>query len=159
MGLTHGFLFGFDRSHPLSSAQRNMPSAEANAAIGEDYLRKKASAGCLLSPLTAIGRHVSRFGMTIKGHTPQSWRLIMNLSVPLRHSVNDEIDPRLCSMFYIMVDALARMLASLGPRALMEKVDIEAAYCLLFVHPMGHPLLAVQSKGNSFYNGTLPFGL
>ena len=62
-------------------------------------------------------------------------------------------------MSYIKVDAVARTLASLGPRALMAKVDIEAAYRLIPVHPEDRPLLAVQWKGDKFCDGALPFGL
>ena len=81
------------------------------------------------------------------------------LVLPSGRSVNDGIDPRLCSMSYITVDSVARTLASWGPGALMAKVDIEAAYRLIPVHPDDCPLLAVRWKGDIFCDRALPFGL
>ena len=50
-------------------------------------------------------------------------------------------------MSYITVNAVARMVASLGPGALMAKVDIKVVYWLIPVNPDDHPLLAVQWRG------------
>ena len=50
-------------------------------------------------------------------------------------------------MSYITVDMVAKKLASLGPGALMAKVEVEAAYRLIPVHPEDRHLLAVQCKG------------
>ena len=158
-GLTHGFRIGFDRSHPLRSACRNMPSAQTHAAVVDEYLAKERSAGSLIGPIPAAGLHTNRFGVIPKGHTPGKWRLITDLSFPPGYSVNDGIDPGLCSMSYITVDAVARTVASLGPRALMAKVDIKAVYWLIPVHPDDRPLLAVQWRGETFCHGALPFGL
>ena len=74
-------------------------------------------------------------------------------------SVNDGIKQRLCSMSYITVDTVAKELASLGLGALMAKLDIEAAYRLVPVHPDERPLLAVRWKGEVFCDTMLPFGL
>ena len=38
---------------------------------------------------------ISKFGVIPKGHSPGKWRLIVDLSSPASHSVNDGIDPRL----------------------------------------------------------------
>ena len=62
-------------------------------------------------------------------------------------------------MLYITVDVVAKKLASLGPGALMAKLDLEAAHGLIPVHPEDRHLLAVQWKGGYFCNGALPFGL
>ena len=127
-----------------------MPSAEAHAAVVEEYLQRELGAGRLIGPLPATGLHVNRFGVIPKGHTPRKWRLITDLSFPPGRSVNDGIDPERCSMSYITVDVVAKKLASLGPGALMAKVDVEAAYRLIPVHPKDRHLLAVQWKGATF---------
>ena len=49
---------------------------------------------------------------------------------------------------YITVDTVVKKLASWGPGALMAKVDVEAAYRLIPVHPEHRHLLAVQWKGD-----------
>ena len=127
-----------------------MPLAEIHTAVVGEYLWKEISAGRLIGPMPAEGIHISRFGVIPKGHTHGRWRLITDLSFPLGRSVNDGIDPERCSMSYITVDAVARTLASWGPGALMAKVDVEAAYRLIPVHPEDCQLLAVRWKGDIF---------
>ena len=51
------------------------------------------------------------------------------------------------------------MASKLGPGALLAKVDIESAYCLIPVHPQDRPLQAVQWNGNIYVDPMLPFGL
>ena len=145
-GLTHGFRIGFNRGNPLSSARRNMPSAEAQSAVVEEYLQRELGAGRIIGPLPATSLHVNRFGVIPKGLT-------------LGRSINDGIDLERCSMSYITVDAVAKKLAYLSPRALMAKVDVEAVYQLIPVHPKDQHLLAVQWKGGYFCDGAHPFGL
>ncbi|KAL5502119.1 hypothetical protein EMCRGX_G008842 [Ephydatia muelleri] len=49
--------------------------------------------------------------------------------------------------------------AGLGRGTLMAKVDIEAAYRLVPVHPHDRPLLVMEWKGQVFADPMLPFGL
>lgn len=72
------------------------------------------------------------------------WRLITDLSYPQGQSVNNRIDPSLCSLCYITVDEIAAIVTRLGPGALLAKVDIESVYRLIPVHPQDRPLQAVQ---------------
>ena len=158
-GLAHGFRIGFTRRQSLRAACYNIPSAEAHPTVVSEYLEAEVNAGRIIGPLRMAGLHVNRMGVIPKGHTPGKWRLITDLSFPPGHSVNDGIDQRVCSMSYITVDMVAKELASLGPGALMAKVDVEAAYRLVPVHPDDRPLLAVQWKGAIFCDAMLPFGL
>ena len=120
-----------------------MPSAEIHSAVVREYLVSERKADRLIGPLPATGLHISRFGVIPKGHTPGKRGLITDLSFPPGHSVNDGINPGWCSMSFITVDTVAKTLASLGLGAFMAKVDIEAAYRLVPVHPDDRPLLAV----------------
>ena len=56
--------------------------------------------------------------------------------------MNDRIDPSLCLLSYTTVDDIAMVVAQLGKGALLTKVDIESAYCLIPAHPQEHPLQA-----------------
>ena len=103
--------------------------------------------------------HINWVGVIPKGHTPGKWRLITELSFPPGASVNDGVNPTLCSLSYVSVDTVARTAASLGTGALMVKVDIEAAYRLIPVHQLDSPLLGVEWKGQVFCDAMLPFGL
>ena len=105
------------------------------------------------------GLHVNRICVISKGLTPIKWTLITDLLFPPECSVNDRIDSGLCSMSYITVDMVAKELASLGQGALMAKVDIEAAYKLVPVHPDNRPFLEIQRNEVVFGDTMLPFGL
>ena len=98
-------------------------------------------------------------GVIPKGHTPGRWRVITDLSHPPGFSVNDGIDPSLCSLAYVSVDTIAGVVAVLGRGSLLAKVDIESAYRLIPVHPEDRPLLGVEWRGSCFCDGMLPFGL
>ena len=44
-----------------------------------------------LSPLLQTSCHISRFGVIPKGHQPNKWHLIVDLSFPKGRSINDGI--------------------------------------------------------------------
>ena len=87
--------------------------------------------------------HINRFGVIPKGHNTGKWRLITDFSFPPSQSINDGIDPSLCSLSYISVDQVADIATQYGRGVLLAKVDIESPYSLIPVHPQDHPLLAV----------------
>ena len=97
--------------------------------------------------------------MIPKGHNTGKWRLITDLSFPPDHSVNDGVDPILCSLSYITVDHVADIVVKLGTGTLLAKVDIEAAYRLIPVRPHDCPLQAVRWGDHIFIDPMLPFGL
>ena len=100
-GLQQGFRFGFQYGSPLRSATSNMKSAYSHPDIAPEYLHKELSLGRMLGPFSNTQAlpplHVDRFGVIPKGHNTGRWRLITDLSFPHGCSVNDGIDPDLCS--------------------------------------------------------------
>ena len=161
-GIRFGFRIGFVRSCSLKSASANMFSSFQHPDIIQEYISKELDLGRMLGPLdptcyTTV--HINRFGVVPKGHNTGKWRLITDLSYPPGHNVNDGIDPELCSLHYTSVDDMATVAAELGQGALMTKVDIEAAYRLVPVHPHDRPLLGMEWKGQIFADPMLPFGL
>ena len=104
----------------------------------------------LLGPFTpeSLSRlpplHVNRFGVTPKGHSTVKWRLVTDLSHPPGQSINDGIDPELCSFSYTSVEAVTRVVAAYPPGVLLPKVNIESAYTLVPVHPLDRPLQAME---------------
>ena len=107
-GLTNGFRLGFDPSAvSLQSAVHNMPSASLQPSVIDQYLLSELEKGrvadpFLISPIPNL--HVSRFGVIPKKHQPGKWRLILDLSSPLGHSVNDGILKEPFSVQYMRVD-------------------------------------------------------
>ena len=92
----------------------------------------------MLGPLNPMLRGqaaiiTNRIGVIPKGNSGK-WRLITDLSHPAGYSVNDAIDPDLCSMTYTKVERVAQRAMHLGTGALMAKVDIESTYRLVPVH-------------------------
>lgn len=164
-GISEGFRIGFRRSSPLRSASRNTLSAYEHPGIVQDYLDKECSLGRMLGPFpkTAFRSlsmlQVNPFGVIPKGHNTGRWRLITNLSHPPGRSVNDGIDPVHCSLSYTSVERVAEVAASYSHGALLAKIDIEAAYRLIPVHPQDRPLQAVEWGGNLYIDPMLPFGL
>ncbi len=103
--------------------------------------------------------HTSPFGVIPKKSKPGKWRLIIDLSSPEGHSVNDGIDRELCSMAYVKIDQVVEHLLSLPPGALMAKIDIRHAYRNVPVHPDDRHLLAMQWQNEILIDKVLPFGL
>ena len=72
--------------------------------------------------------HINRFGVIPKKHQSGKWRLITDLSFPEGASVNDAIDPDLCSLKYVTVDYIARKAIQLGKGSPIAKIDIKSTY-------------------------------
>ena len=160
-----GFRIGFDRRAPLKSASRNMPSAIEHPEVIQAYLDKKCALIRILGPfrgdelLRLPPCHINQFGVIPKGHNMDRWRLITDLSYPPGESVNDGIDPALCSQSYISVEQVAAVAAGYGEGALLAKNDIECAYRLILVHPHDRPVQAMRWNGDIYVDSMLPFGL
>ena len=96
-GLTNGFRLGFDPlAVSLQSAAHNMPSASLQPSVIDQYLlteceKRRVAGPFLISPIPNL--YVSRSGVIPKKHQPGKWRLILDLSSPLGHSINDGIFP------------------------------------------------------------------
>ena len=105
-----------------------MLSARMHPQVVTDYLQAELSRGRMLGPFCSVcdlpPLHINRFGVIPKGHNTGKWRLITDLSFPHGHSVNDGIDPSLCSLAYTTVDDIAATVASLGVGTLLAKVDM-----------------------------------
>jgi len=110
-GIEHGFRIGFDYQNCYCViAKSNMLSASQHPQPTETYISKELVAGRIIGPLPASveGVHVSRFGVIPKPHQPGKWRLITDLSFPNGSSINDGIDPQLCSLSYTFIDDAVR---------------------------------------------------
>ena len=139
-GIRQGFRIGFGYlTHSCSGASRNMVSHPQPI---QQYIERERGAGRIIGPLdSGVRVHISRFGVILKPHQPGKWRFITDLSSPEGVSVNDGIDPRLCSVNYISVDDAASAILHLGRGAMLAKFDLESAYRLVPVHPQDRLLL------------------
>ena len=163
-GMAQGFRIGFDRGAVvLRSTKRNMRSTEEAPEVVQAYLQAERDAGRIIGPIPdAPGgklAHVSRFGLIPKPHQPGKWRLIVDLSHPTEHSVNDAVYPKWCSLEYASLHQAASIILSLGRGVQLAKLDVASAYRIVPVHPDDRPLLGMKWKGELYIDTALPFGL
>ena len=112
-----------------------------------------------IEPQDALQVHISRFGVIPKSHQPGKWQLIVDLSHPKGYSVNDRIEPELCSLTYTSVDKAVQNVLELGTGIEMAKFNVESAYRTVPVHPDDRRLLGMQWKGEIYVDTVLSFGL
>lgn len=125
-----------------------MKSALDNQEVVDRYLSKEVELGRVMSPIIPERLphiQINRFGVIPKNHQPRKWRLIVDLSHPAGNSVNDGIEPELCSLHYTSLEEAARMVSMLGGGAQMAKFDLESAYRLVPMHPDNRPLLGTMA--------------
>ena len=161
-GIEMGFRIGVNPEYRVQSARQNMLSAREHPEVIGDYITKEKAAGHILGPFPKGSMpevQINRLGAIPKKNQPGKWRVITDLSFPEGCSVNDTIDPKLCSLQYISVDQVAAVAAKLGPGALMAKIDIKAAYRLIPVHYQDRKWLGMCWEEAIYVDGMLPFGL
>lgn len=163
-GMTYGFRIGFNRAQKLRPSRCNLKSALEHPTVVKNYLSQEALQQAVLGPFAQqdikhLGIHVSKFGVIPKKHTPGKWRLIVDLSSPEKRSVNDGIDPTLCSLSYTRVEQVAQAVLELGPGTQLAKIDIKSAYRIIPVHPDDRPLLGMIWEDHVYVDAALPFGL
>ena len=115
-GLSGGFRLGFSRTTHLQSVYRNHPSSTENPQTITDHLSSEREAGRIVGPLPSLTRlhiHVSPMGLVPKNHSDR-WRLIVDLSSPRGHSVNDGISSDLCLLRYASLDNAVEIVMGLG---------------------------------------------
>ena len=94
-----------------------MESVCFHAKVVDEYLQTEISLGRVAGSfsLTAIpDGHVSRFGVIPKNYQSNKWWLIVDLSYPTDHSVNDGISPPLYSLHSVTIDDAVHQIFTLG---------------------------------------------
>ena len=157
-GFRHGFHIGFDLRCSLKPAPSNFRSVRENPVVVDAYIASEVAAGRLVESTDPSVRR-NPIGIIPKPNQPGKFRLIVDLSAPMGHSVNDGISPTLCSLKYLMVDQAARAVAECGQGTLMAKVDLHSAYRHVPVHSGDQHLLGLEWKGVTYVDKALPFGL
>lgn len=138
-----------------------MASAYSTPQVVSDYLQAECSMGRILGPFPQPPANViiSKYGVIPKIHQVGKWRLILDLSSLEGTSVNDGISRALSSVKYSYFDQAAGLIMEAGIGALLSKIDIKDAYCIVPVHPDDWPLPGMQWQGQYFMDTCLPFGL
>ena len=162
-GIEHGFRIRFDyANHKVAAKGINMSSAFEHPQVIDDYIaaeKSQSQVGVMPkgSPMAKVC-HVSPCGVVPKKAKPGKWRLIIDLSTPNDHSVNDGIE-KTCVASLVSVDQVVDCILCFEQGALLEKVDIKQAYRNVPVHPDDRLLLGMRWKQDLLIDKVLPFGL
>ena len=162
-GLPGGFHLGFHYSTSLKLAGGNIASALLNPQVIYNYLQSEVQFGRVAGPYSQPPlpdlRFVTRFGVIPKCHQPGKWHLILDLSCPAGHSVNDRIAGEDYSLQYMKVDDIIAGIMRLGWGSLMAKFDVQKAYRIVPVHTEDCRLLGMKWRGAFYVDMVLPFGV
>ena len=159
-GIEEGFRIGFNRQQSLQKADRNLPT-QVPSVISE-YLNREVSLNRMIKLPEGVhprGIHISPLGAIPKKNKPGKWRLIVDLSSPPDHSINDGISSEKSSLSYASIDHLATIIVSEGQGSFMVKADIKEAYRMIPIHPQDQPLLGVLWENSIYIDRALPFDL
>ena len=160
-GLRYGFRIGFGYSSPLRTTVHNHPSSCENPPVVASHIREELRLGRLDGPIPQSSLehvHASPIGLVPKPHSDK-WRLIVDLSYPTDHSINDGISSAVCSLQYASVDDAVDIIMHLGRHTELVKMDLSNAYRIVPVHPDDQPLLGICWQGSMYIDQALPFGL
>ena len=159
-GIEQGFRVGFDanRTQPRQRSG-NLLSAIEQPEVIQTYLDKEVAAGRVAKASSVQGIHCSPFGAIPKKSKPGQWRLLLDLSSPEGHSVNDGIAKELATLSYVSIDQVVTQVLHWGRGSLLAKMDVKHAFRNVPVHPEDRPLLSMAWQGDTFVDKTLPFGL
>ena len=119
---------------------------QRTTAMVQDYIKAKTELGCLvgLLPRSSLPLvHISPIGLVPKSQANQ-WRIIVDLSSPLHHGVNDGTSSELSSVSYASVDDAIGHILRLGRGTQLVKMDLKNACRIVPIHPQDHHLLSIS---------------
>ena len=151
-GIEQGFRVSFDANRTqLRQRSGNLLSATEQPEVIQTYLDKEVAAGRVAKASSTQGIHCSPFGAILKKSKPGQWRLILDLSSPEDHSVNDGIAKELATLSYVSIDQVVTQVLHWGRGSLLAKMDVKYAFRNVPVHPEDRPLL-----GMAIHSSTRP---
>ncbi|MCG7866997.1 MAG: hypothetical protein JAY74_11590 [Candidatus Thiodiazotropha taylori] len=161
--LINGFSSGFPLHYSgkrVPHDSRNLKSANLNPELVRQKIKAEVEAGRVAGPFDIRplpNLRVSPLGLVPKKE-PGQYRLIHHLSFPSGDSVNDFIDPQLCSVQYTSFDEAIHMVQDLGTGCLLGKSDVKSAFRLLPVSIHDFDQLGFKFDGRFYFDKAMPFG-
>lgn len=161
--LANGFEFGFPLHYTgprLPQEAKNLKTVFEHPEIVREKLNTELQHGRICGPFNnrpISTLRVSPIGLVEK-KTPGDYRLIHHLSYPEGGSVNDFIDPELCSVQYTSFDEAIHMVQDMGQGCSLGKSDIKSAFRLLPVSPADFDQLGFKFENKYYFDKSMPFG-
>ena len=159
IGINNGVSTGYKGPHYHFQA-RNLASALAHPEVVDAELKKEVDSGRVLGPFPRCPLHnfrTSGLGVVLKKNG--KWRMILHLSAPEGHSINDYISKDEFSLHYSTIDDAVALLGKFQRGALMAKLDLQAAFRMVPIRPSEWELLGMHWRGQYYVDTCLPFGL
>ena len=157
--ITEDFKIGYIGPE-CSKESPNLKSARDNPEVVSAYLQKECELGRVGGP-SAIppfpNMQCHPIGVVPK-KKPGKFHTILHLSYPPGDSVNDFIPKDEYSLHYITVDKAISAIKRFGRGDWLSKLDIEAAFRIIPVHPSQWHLLGMKWKGNYYFDKVLSMG-
>ena len=144
--LRDGFRLGFNYSTSLKSATGNVAAALLNPQVIDNYLQSEVQTGRIQTS-------------SPNANQPGKWHLVLDLSSPAGHSVNDGTAGEDYSLQHMKVDDIIEGIMQLGQGSLMGKFDVQNAYHIEPVHTEDRQLLGMKWRGAFYVDMVLPFGI
>ena len=161
--LANGFEFGFPIHYTgsrMPKESKNLKSANDHPEIVKQKIQSELQQGRIAGPFPTrpiSTLRVSPIGLVEK-KTPGEFRLIHHLSFPEGDSVNDCIDPALCSVHYTSFDEAIHMIQDMGRGCLMAKTDVKSAFRLLPIRISEFDQLGFKFEDKYYFDKSMPFG-
>ena len=161
--INDGFSYGFRLNYTGPRSPRdskNLKSIYQNLALVKEKIDKEILAGRVAGPF--IERPLQNLQVNPIGIIPKKaageFRLIHHLSSPKDYSINDFIDPKLCSVQYTSFDEAVHLIQDLGKGCLLFKIDLKSAFRILPVHLDDIELLGFKFNDKFYVDKCLPMG-
>ena len=158
-GFRQGFPLNYTGPRVATDAD-NLRSARRNPEIVREKIKSEIAAGRVAGPFCSrpfSNLRISPLGLVPK-KVPGEFRLIHHLSFPAGSSLNDFIDPALCTVQYTSFDEAVHMVQDLGQGCLLGKSDVKSAFRLLPVAPQDFDKLGFQFENLFYFDKAMPFG-
>ena len=161
--LKNGFRYGFPLHYTgnrLPVDAINLKSARARPSILKEKILAEIEAGRVAGPFDERpfpSLRVLHWAWSPKKN-PADFRLIHHLSYPPGNSLNDFIDPSLCTVQYTSFDMAVHMVQDLGQSCLLGKSDLKSAFRNLPVSPVDFDQLGFKFEGKFYFDKPMLFG-
>ena len=157
--LTNGTEIGYHGPRVTRSAP-NLTSSRLYPSIIDEQLQRECDLGRMAGPYPSPPcPRLQCSGVGLVPKKSGSWRMIMHLSAPTDHSINDGISKEMFSLRYSTIDDACRLIATTGHGAFLAKIDLKAAFRLIPVAKKDWELLGLHWRGAYYVDKQLPFGL
>lgn len=156
---TEGFKLGYEGTG-RGITSPNLKSVSEHPEVVKEKIKKELNKGGIAGPFETPP--FEKFWVSPIGVVPKKqagkFRITHHLSYPLHESVNAGIPDHKAVVHYASTDDAVQLIKRVGRQAWLVKLDIEAAFKIVPVHPQDYYLLGFSLDGKIYYDKTLPMG-